>query len=155
MSSAKKKPSSMRILRPRAIKKSEPVLEKSLLESAQAVKGNAYAPYSEFRVGAAVLGDDDRRFVGVNVENKSYGLTVCAERNAVAAAVVSGITHIKAVAIASDAEPPAPPCGACREVLAEFNPDMNVLLVGSSRQVVRYKLSDLLPTRFVFKPRSK
>ena len=84
------------------------------------MRRRAHAPYSKFRVGAAVADEAGRIHVGCNVENASYGLTVCAERNAVAAAVAAGARRIVAVAVASGSRPPASPCGACRQVLAEF-----------------------------------
>jgi cytidine deaminase len=95
-----------------------PATTKRLIESARRARANAYAPYSRYLVGAAVLSADGRVFVGCNVENSSYGLSMCAERNAIAAAVVAGTTPV-AVAVVTEA-PPAGPCGACRQVLAEF-----------------------------------
>jgi cytidine deaminase len=91
-----------------------------LLEAAREVRRRAHAPYSAFAVGAAVRDERGRIHVGCNVENASYGLTVCAERNAVAAAVAGGARHIRAAAVVSAARPPASPCGACRQVLAEL-----------------------------------
>ena len=87
-----------------------------LLESARRAQGNAYAPYSRFPVGAAVLAEDGRVFLGCNVENSSFGLTVCAERNAVAAAVVASARPVAAAVVANQAD--IVPCGACRQVLA-------------------------------------
>jgi len=120
-----------------------------LVEAARRVRASAYAPYSRFHVGAAVLSEDGRVFVGCNVENSSFGLTICAERNAVAAAVAAGARPV-AVAIVGDTDH-LPPCGACRQVLAEFAPDMPVLLGapdGTSWQST--SLSELLPTLFRF-----
>lgn len=119
------------------------------MEAAREVRGRAYAPYSRFRVGAAVLAEDGRVFVGCNVENSSFGLTVCAERNAVGAAVAAGARPV-AVAVVGDIDH-LPPCGACRQVLAEFAPDMPVILGapdGSSWQLT--SLSALLPSQFQF-----
>lgn len=100
----------------------------SLLEAAGSATGQAYAPYSKFRVGAAILYNGGVVFTGCNIENASYGLTICAERNAVAAAVAKGHTTIEAVAIVVEDETPAYPCGACRQVLMEFaSPDTPVL----------------------------
>jgi cytidine deaminase len=110
----------------------------------------AYAPYSKFPVGAAVLAEDGRVFPGCNVENSSFGLTVCAERNAVAAAVVAG-ARPTAVAVVANGTAVAP-CGACRQVLAEFAAAMPVILAtsaGGDRQVT--SLDVLLPGAFVFK----
>lgn len=122
-----------------------------LVEAARAAQVNAYAPYSRFQVGAAVLGDDGRVFGGCNVENGSLGLTVCAERHAVAAAVVAG-TRPTAVAIVTDRDYVGP-CGACRQVLSEFDPSMPVVLVGSDGGRPRTTtLERLLPGAFRFEP---
>lgn len=128
-----------------------------LVLAAVAAKARAYSPYSEFRVGAALKTKSGRVYAGCNVENRSYGLTICAERNAVAQAIAHGDHDFVAIAIASDAEPPAPPCGACREVLAEFARDLPVLLVGAHAGAPTvHTLEALLPERFVFAgPRKK
>ena len=118
-----------------------------LIEAARQAQGHAYAPYSSFPVGAAVLAADGRVFLGCNVENSSFGLTVCAERNAVAAALVAGAKPT-AVAVVANGEAVAP-CGACRQVLAEFEPAMPVVLAsatGGNRQVT--SLDALLPGAF-------
>ena len=108
----------------------------------------AYAPYSGFRVGAAVLAGG-RIFTGANVENASYGLTVCAERNAVMAAVLAGRRGLEAVAVASGTNPPTPPCGACLQTLAEFaGPDLPVHLAGVGGRVDETTLGALLPRSF-------
>jgi len=94
---------------------------RSLFEAALSAAANAYAPYSRFRVGAALLTEDGKVVTGVNVENRSFGLTNCAERSAVFAAVSSGIRKFSAIAIATpDSDYPVGPCGACRQVLSEF-----------------------------------
>ena len=124
-----------------------------LVLAAITAKSRAYAPYSRFHVGAALQTKSGKVFVGCNVENRSYGLTICAERNAVAAAIAAGEHEFTAIAIATDASPPAPPCGACREVLAEFAQDLPILLVGSGPLIVEHDLDKLLPERFVFKPK--
>ncbi|MCK5943108.1 MAG: cytidine deaminase [Planctomycetes bacterium] len=121
-----------------------------LVAAARAVRSNAYAPASKFLVGAAVRTADGATFVGCNVENASYGLTVCAERAAVCAAVAAGARRIDAVAIATDLDDPARPCGACRQVLAEFGAAMTVLLVGRGPEVVETTLARLLPEPFTF-----
>jgi cytidine deaminase len=121
-----------------------------LAAAAVAVQANAYAPASNFRVGAAVLADDGRVFTGCNVENASYGLTICAERAAVCAAVAAGARSLRAVAIATQLAEPARPCGACRQVLAEFGRDMVVVLVGSGGATQRTTLTALLPEPFTF-----
>ncbi len=117
-----------------------------LLEAARAARENAYAPYSGFRVGAAALGEDGRMYTGVNVENASYGLTVCAERNAVAAAVVAGNRRVRAVAISTD-RPGTMPCGACRQVIREIGPDA-VVIVDDEPEPRVYEMGELLPDAF-------
>ena len=123
--------------------------KQDLAAKAEAVRENAYAPYSRFKVGAALLGESGRIYVGCNVENGSYGGTICAERGAVMAAVAAGERRFEAIAITTTADTPCPPCGICRQVLAEFAPEMDVLLVVSDTQeVARFTLSELLPLRF-------
>jgi cytidine deaminase len=123
-----------------------------LIEAARRAQALAYAPYSGFAVGAAVLGEDGRVFPGCNVENSSFGLTVCAERNATAAAIAAG-TRPTAVAVVVNGKP-VPPCGACRQVLAEFRSDMPVVLASSTdaHQEVT-SLDALLPEAFRFEKR--
>lgn len=121
-----------------------------LVRAAQQVQQHAYAPASRFHVGAAVRTQSGRVFVGCNVENASYGLTICAERAAVCAAVAAGEREIVAVAIATDLVEPARPCGACRQVLAEFGLGMEVALVGRGGVRVDTTLASLLPDPFTF-----
>ena len=109
------------------------------------VAGRAYAPYSRFHVGAVLVGTDGRTFAGCNVENVSFGLTICAERNAVFAAVAAGCREFAKIVIAADTPEPTPPCGACRQVLAEFNPDMEVVLGTFGGKTSSHRLSELLP----------
>jgi cytidine deaminase len=119
----------------------------ALLRAARTARGRAYAPYSDFRVGAAVLGGSGEIYSGCNVENSSYGLTICAERNAIAHAVASGEKAILACAIAAGGKP-CPPCGMCRQVLAEFgDASMPVVLVGDRHRAI-HALADLLPHAF-------
>ena len=118
-----------------------------LISAARSAQAQAYAPYSNFRVGAALESTDGAVFLGCNVENASYGLTICAERAAVCAAVSAGATRFRRAVVVSDVDPPAAPCGACRQVLAEFGLDLPIEGVGS-RTTVRWKLSDLLPAAF-------
>ncbi len=119
----------------------------SLIDEARAVAANAYAPYSGFHVGAALLAEDGSVHVGCNVENASYGLTVCAERSAVASAVAQGARRFRAVAIVTDGERPVGPCGACRQVLAQFAPDLVVVSeTGGLRK--QWTLGELLPVPF-------
>jgi cytidine deaminase len=118
----------------------------TLVDAARAVQQRAYAPYSRFRVGCALEADDGRVFVGCNVENASYGLTICAERAAISAAVAGGATRFRRAVVISDADPPAAPCGACRQVLSEFG-DFRVDGVGASR-TVSWTVTELLPAAF-------
>lgn len=118
-----------------------------LVGRARAVMANAYAPYSHFMVGAAIEADDGSIHVGCNVENASYGLTICAERMAVGAAVAAGKRRLVRVAVASTVEPPATPCGACRQLLAEFGLDMEIIAAGPKSER-RWRLRDLLPEAF-------
>ncbi|MFN7130587.1 MAG: cytidine deaminase [Myxococcales bacterium] len=120
---------------------------KALSKAARDVQKRAYAPYSKFPVGAAILGESGRIYTGCNVENASYGLTVCAERNATAQAVAGGEKRIVAVAI-SVPEKPCPPCGVCRQVLAEFaTPELPVALIGGRERTI-HLLGNLLPFAF-------
>jgi cytidine deaminase len=118
-----------------------------LIAAARRAQARAYAPYSNFRVGAALEGVDGNVFLGCNVENASYGLTICAERAAVCAAVSAGATRFRRAVVVSDSDPPAAPCGACRQVLAEFGLDLTIDGVGS-KQAVSWRLSELLPAAF-------
>lgn len=124
------------------------VNQSDLLEAARTVRKNAYAPYSGFKVGAAVLAEDGRVYTGVNVENASYGLTTCAERNAVAAAVAAGNRRVTAVAVSGD-RPGTMPCGACRQVINESGRDTVVIVDGGPEPRV-YKIGELLPESFTF-----
>jgi cytidine deaminase len=114
-----------------------------LVEAAWRVRQLAYAPYSNFQVGAALLAADGRIFVGCNVENLSYGLTNCAERVAVGAAVAAGVREFVAVAVVADTAVPISPCGACRQVLAEFGVER--ILLANRTERLEFTLDDLLP----------
>lgn len=118
-----------------------------LTRRAQEAQQQAHAPYSGFRVGAALEAADGRVFVGANVENASYGLANCAERVALGAAVVQGARSFRRIVVVSDSNPPASPCGACRQALAEFGLALEVHAVGphGNRQ---WQLADLLPDAF-------
>ena len=130
----------------------EPDALRDLLASARTVAANAHTPYSHFHVGAAVLDNRGRIFSGCNVENASFGLTMCAERNAVGAAVSGGVGRIKAVAVYSATESLTPPCGACRQVLSEFGPNMEVHLFTHEKKHAAFRLNQLLPGVFAFEP---
>jgi len=119
----------------------------ALVAKAREVMAHAHAPYSRFRVGAAIEAEDGRVFVGCNVENASYGLTICAERMAVGAAVAAGATRFRRIALTTQVDPPGPPCGACRQVLAEFGLGLEVLAAGPASER-RWVLRALLPDAF-------
>lgn len=119
-----------------------------MFEAASLARERAYAPYSRFQVGAAIWTADGRLFSGCNVENASYGLSVCAERNAMAATVLAGGVPL-AVAILVDSKEPTPPCGVCRQVLAEFAaPDVEVVSRTLSGLEARWRVGELLPVAF-------
>lgn len=120
-------------------------IDGELITTAIDSASRAYAPYSNFHVGAALVAADGRVFTGCNVENISYGLTICAERNAVFAAVAAGCREFSKIIIVADTEEPASPCGACRQVLAEFNPDLEIVLSTFHRKTACFRLSELLP----------
>ena len=119
--------------------------DQQLVTQAIEVAGRAYAPYSRFHVGAVLVGKDGRIFTGCNVENISFGLTICAERNAVFAAVAAGCREFERIVVVADTAVPASPCGACRQVLAEFNPDLEVVLANFRGLSETFRLSELLP----------
>ena len=128
-------------------KKSE--AKASLREAAMRALDNAHAPYSNFRVGAALLTRDGRLITGCNVENSAYGLAICAETLAVASAVSQGLTEFDEIAIASDDSEPTPPCGACRQVLNEFAPNIRISSYTRDGKEASWTLSELLPHAFV------
>jgi cytidine deaminase len=120
----------------------------ALVASARRACGNTWSPYSRFPVGAAVLAGDGTVAAGCNVENASSGLTVCAERVAVFRAVADGARAIDALVVYTPTAEPVTPCGACRQVLAEFGPDAAVRCICDGERVLDYRLSDLLPHAF-------
>ena len=120
-----------------------------LLTMALAGQGNAWAPYSRFKVGAAILGGSGAAFPGCNVESASYGATICAERGAVVGAVAGGETTIRACVVVTPTAEPSGPCGICRQFLAEFGPDVLVFAASSlSDSVYVARIGDLLPLSF-------
>jgi cytidine deaminase len=120
-----------------------------LVDAALAARNNAYAPFSSFRVGAAVRARSGSIFSGCNVENRSFGATICAERFAVGAAISAGETGIEGVAVITDTSPPSPPCGLCLQVLAEFgDADLPILLRNLQGEELESRLGDFLPHPF-------
>ena len=122
-------------------------VDEMLAAAREAMERGSYAPYSNFNVGAAVLAEGEV-FAGANIENASYPVSVCAERNAVAAAVNAGKRSIEAVAVVSRADVPTPPCGACRQVLNEFGPQMLVTVESASGTRETWTLPEILPHAF-------
>lgn len=108
----------------------------------------AYAPYSQFRVGAALRAADGTVFAGCNVENSAFPASMCAERNALGAAIQAGRHEFTALVIVTEADAPTPPCGICRQALVEFAPSLAVTSVGGLGQVASWSLADLLPAPF-------
>jgi cytidine deaminase len=119
-----------------------------LLQAAVAGRQHAHAAFSNFRVGAALETADGKIFTGCNVENATYGLTICAERVAVFKAISEGYRSFTRVAVVADTPEPTPPCGACRQILWEFGGDLEVILGNLSGEKARYQLRDLLPHPF-------
>jgi cytidine deaminase len=120
----------------------------ALVAAASEARERAYAPYSGFQVGAALLTDDGSRFTGANVENASYGLSMCAERTAVFHAAAQGVRRLQAVAVVASNDEPTWPCGACRQVLYEFGPDLVVISEGKGGRREERSLGELLPEAF-------
>ena len=119
-----------------------------LLEAALAARENAHAPFSGFQVGAALEDDSGRIHTGCNVENATYGLTICAERVAVFKAISEGARKFRRIAVAADTGTLTPPCGACRQILWEFCGDIEVLLVNLEGRSESLRLKDLFPRPF-------
>jgi cytidine deaminase len=117
-------------------------------EAAEAAARAAYCPYSNFPVGAAVLSSEGEIFAGCNVENASFGLTICAERNAIFQAISKGRRSIRAVVIVTPIGGLTPPCGACRQVINEFGPEADVFVFSKDDQRSHFKLTELLPNAF-------
>ena len=123
------------------------MMKQELLNAALSARERAYAPYSKFLVGAAVLAKSGKIYTGCNIENASYGLTVCAERNALFSAVGAGEREFTALCVVGDTEAPISPCGACRQVMAEFKVP-RIILVNLKGDVKEYTLEELLPYGF-------
>jgi cytidine deaminase len=119
-----------------------------LLAAARRARDRAHAPFSHFKVGAALEAADGTVFTGCNIENATYGLTICAERVAMFKALSDGHRQFTRVAIVSDTHAPTPPCGACRQILWEFGGDLEIILGNLERETGRFKLSDLFPHPF-------
>lgn len=126
-----------------------------LIKEASRVLENSYAPYSGIRVASAILTDSGRVFLGVNVENSSYGLTICAERSAISAMITAGERRPVIVAVVSNTDEPIPPCGACRQVISEFNPDATILMYSvKSGKFIQSSLRELYPNPFILKSKN-
>jgi cytidine deaminase len=126
----------------------------ALERAARAAQARAYAPYSGFKVGAALLTSSGEIFTGANVENASYGLTVCAERTACIAAALAGHRDVRAICVVTDASPPASPCGMCRQTLLEFTQDpskVRVIAVGPNGTHAEWTVAELIPHGFTGK----
>ncbi|MGH7539997.1 MAG: cytidine deaminase, partial [Gemmatimonadota bacterium] len=126
--------------------------EDALVALAREAMERAYAPYSRFRVGAAIEAEDGRRFGGCNVENAAYPVGLCAERVALGHAVASGARAFRRIAIATAAAEPTPPCGMCRQALGEFGLELEVVSVAGDGTAARWRLRELLPDAFVRAP---
>jgi cytidine deaminase len=122
---------------------------KTLLDAAKAVKMNAYAPYSNFHVGAALMTDSGKIYTGCNVENTSYGLTICAERNAIFKMVADGESKISHILVIGDTDEFLPPCGACRQVIAEFSSDSTIVYMSNKYgDIKKSSMKEILPFSF-------
>jgi cytidine deaminase len=119
-----------------------------LIAAALAVRENAFAPFSRFQVGAAIEDADGDVYTGCNVENATYGLTICAERAAVFHAISEGARKFKRIAVAADTEVLTPPCGACRQILWEFCGDIEIVLVNPRGKIETWRLKELFPKPF-------
>ncbi len=119
---------------------------KELVEMAWAAREKAYVPYSGFAVGAALASPDGQVFAGCNVENISFGLTNCAERVAIGTALAAGVREFSSLAVVADSEEPVVPCGACRQVLAEFAPSLEIISSTKAGKIAEWNLTTLLPS---------
>jgi len=121
---------------------------KKLIKEAEKARKRAYTPYSKFQVGAAVLCADGKIFTGCNIENASFGLTVCAERVAIFKAISEGSTKFEAIAVIGDTDKPCSTCGACRQVISEFGEDIPLIMANLKGDVKIKKIKELLPEAF-------
>lgn len=120
-----------------------------LIKAAAQARKNAYAPYSKFTVGAAVVGGSGKTYTGCNVENSSFGATICAERVAIGQAIAAGETKITQVAIIASSKEPCTPCGICRQVISEFGPQAEIICASEDgRKIEKYTIKELLPHSF-------
>lgn len=123
--------------------------ELELAKKAESAKDKAFAPYSNFHVGAALVTKSGKIYEGANIENSSYGLTICAERTAAFQAILEGEREFDSIAIASDAAEFCPPCGACRQVLLDLcGKNLNVVMINKKQEIKSFKLSELIPFSF-------
>ena len=130
------------------IKNLSGVSDKFLIECAKKVMKNSYSKYSKFKVGAALLTEDGRVFDGCNIENASFGATICAERTAVVKAISEGAKKINRIAIVSDTQKTAPPCGICLQFLKEFMDENGVIILEDGDEIYRYTFSEMYPMSF-------
>lgn len=122
---------------------------KKIIEQAKKARKKAYAPYSKFRVGAALEAANGKIYTGCNIENASYSVTICAERVALAKAVSEGVKKFKRIAIAANSKGPCPPCGVCRQALYEFSPNLELIMTNLRGTTKTVKLKDILPSPFL------
>ncbi len=131
-------------------------MKEQLIQAAIEARNHAYVPYSHFQVGAALLADDGKIYGGANIENASYGLTNCAERTAIFKAASEGVRRIEAIAIVADTDGPVSPCGACRQVIAEFSDEnTRIYLTNLKGDVSEWSMSEILPGYFQAKDMDK
>jgi len=124
---------------------------KELMKLAEKAYENSYSPYSGIRIGAAIIAGSGKIYTGTNIENASYGATICAERSAISKAISDDETEITAVAATGDIDDYAYPCGICRQVMSEFmKPDMEIAVSGKNKDIKVFKLKELLPSAFEF-----